>query len=278
MSEARPYGWKSKYIGWYRYLESVFGNLVPHLTDEEIMGYVSDKDWIIVPIAGEEDKRDAKLAERPNLFFDLSHEGKISFGIAYDKLNSVRRLRNILSPFNVQERDEIIQQLSTFDDSFVTKALRKTKRLYWRESPSYEDAFVQHSNKMDYEQFIELFKVVDEIMDERKLLEEGKKYQLAPSVDIISSEVRREENAFKEKLSKIKSIYEVVIKVRTEEEFEEERIQREKMEAQKKREAFRKYVDELKDKRSKNLISAEEYRSLIMEYQKKTGIHGRNRS
>ena len=269
MSEARPYGWKSKYIGWYRHLESIFGNLVPHLTDEEIIGYVSDKDWIIVPIAGEEDRRDAKLADRPNLFFDLSHEDKISFGIAYDKLNSVRRLRNILSPFNAQERDEMIQQLNTLDDSFVTKAVRKTKRFYWGESPSYEDAFVQGSNKMDYEQFSELFEVVDKIMNERKLLEKGKKYQLAPSVDIISSEVRREETEFKEKLSKIKPIYEVVVEVRTEEEVEEERRQQEEMEAQEKQEAFHEYVQELKEKLRNNVISPEEYRRLIMEYQKR---------
>ena len=270
MSQGRTYehNWKSKYVKWYRYLESVFGNLVPHLTDDEIMGYVSDRDWIIIPIAGEEDKHDARLADRPNLFLDLSDENKISFGISYDKLGSIRRLRNILSTFNAQELDQIIQQLHSLDDSFFTKGLRKTKRFYWAEAPNYEDAFVQHSNKMDYEQFKELFKVIDEISNERKLLDEEKKYQLAPSVDLVSSEVMMEENGFKEKLSKIKPIYDVAIKVRTEEEFQEEREHQKKIEEQKKREDFRIYVEELKDRRSKNLISAEEYRRLIMQFQR----------
>lgn len=269
MAAGNTESWKSKYINWYRYLKSVFGNDVPPLTDAEIMGYVSDIDWIIVPIPGEKDKKDARLAQRPNLWFSLSDEGKISFGIVYDKLDSVTRLRSILSPLNKNERNEITEKLATLDDSFLTKVHRKIKRHHWAESPSYEEAFVQQSNQMDYEQFIKLFDVVDKIMNERNLLEKGKKYQLAPSIDIVSSEIRREENDVKEKLSKIKPIYEIAVKVRTEEEIEKEQTLQKEMEKKRKQEAFRKYVEELNEKRRQNLISAEEYRRLVMEYRKR---------
>lgn len=280
MSEGKTYehNWKSKYIEWYRYLESVFQDLVPHLTDDEIMGYVSDKDWIIIPITGEADKRDARLADRPNLFFDLSDGSRISLGISYDKLGSVRRLRNILSPFNAQELNQTIQQLQSLNDSFLTKGLRKTKSFYWAEAPTYEDAFVQYSNKMDHKQFQELIQAIDEILNERRLLDEGKKYQLAPSVDLVYSEVTMNENEFKGKLLKIKPIYEVAIKVRTEGEFEEECRQQKKKEEQKKQETFRRYVEELRDKRSKNLISAEEYRRLIMQSERAERSIDRNTS
>jgi hypothetical protein len=267
MNSAKPSNWKSKYIAWYRAVESVFGDDVPHLTDEKITDYVSNEDWIIVPVVGEEDKEDAKKADRPNLFFYLSEEGKISFGITYDKLESVERLRNIISPFNEKERNEIIEKLAALDNAFLTKVYRKIKKNYWAESPTYEEVFVEHSNKMNNEQFLELFKTVDKIMDERNLLEKGKKYRLAPAINIVNVEIDREQNNFKKMLSKTKPIYEVTLKVRTREEFEKEIIEHKTIEAKKKQEAFAKYVEELKEKLGQNIISIEEYRTLIMEYQ-----------
>lgn len=269
MTAGNTESWKSKYINWYRYLKPVFGNDVPPLTDVEIMDYVSDKDWIIVPISGEKNKKDARLAQRPNLWFDLSDEGKISFGIVYDKLDSITRLRSILSSFNENERNRMIEKLAILDDSFHTIVYRKIKRHHWAESPSYEESFVQQSNQMDYEQFVKLFDVVDKIMNERNLLEKGKKYQLAPSIDIVSSEIRREENDFKEKLSKIRPIYEISVKVRTKEEIEKEQTVQKEMGKKRKQEAFHKFVGELDEKRRQNLISAEEYRRLAREYRKR---------
>lgn len=268
-SEMRAKSWKSKYLRWYRLLESVLEEDVPHLTDEDIMEYVSNEDWIIIPIAGEEDKEKAKQAQRPNLYFDLSEEKKIHIGITYDKLDSVKRLRNILSPFNEKERNQIIEELIALEDSFLTKVYRKIKERYWAESPTYKEAFIEHSNKMDYHRFIDLFDVVDKIMNERSLLDERKKYQLAPTINIVCAEVRRDEDNFREVLSKIKSIYEITTKVRTKEEIEEEISVQREVKTKKNQRAFAKYVEELTEKRRKNAISAEEYRRLVMEYQKR---------
>lgn len=268
MSGVSRENWKSKYVAWYRLVESVFGENIPYLTNEEIMEYVSNEDWIIVPIAGEKDKEDAKQAQRPNLYFELSDESKIIIGITYDKLYSVERLRNIISPFNERERNEIIAKLAALDDSFFTKAYRKIKTSYWAESPTYEEVFVEESNKMDYGQFIELFKVVDEIMNERTLLEKGKKYKLAPAINIVNVKTNKDENNFKEKLIKIKPIYEVALRVRTQQEFEKEIIYREISETKEKQKAFAEYVKELKEKLRQNIISIEEYRRLVTEYQK----------
>jgi len=272
MSGGELGNWKSKYIAWYRLVELVFGNDVPHLTNKEIMDYVSNEDWIIVPIAGEKDKKDSRQAQRPNLFFDLSDESLINVGITYDKLDSVERLRNIMSPFNEKERNEIIERLVTLDDFFLTKVYRKTKKSYWAESPTYEEVFAVHSNKMSYDQFVELFKIVDRIMDERRLLEKGKKYKLAPVINIVNVKTNRDKNNFKEMLSKIKPVYEVALKVRTQEEFEKAIIEHETIVTKEKQEAFTKYVKELQEKLRQKMISAEEYRNLIMEYKK----HQRN--
>lgn len=269
MSEIESRNWKFKYTTWYRLVESVFGENVPHLNDEEITHYVSNEDWIIIPIAGEKGKEQAKQAQRPNLFFDLSDKNKITFGITYDKLDSVRRLRNIISPFNEEERNEIIEKLATLDDTFLTKVYRKSKKNYWQESPSYEEAITEHSNEMGYERFVELFRIVDRIMDERDMLEKRKKYKLAPVINIVNAQINRDENEFKKALSKIKPLYEVTLRLRTREEFEKEIIDKKTQEIKAKQEAFAKYVEELKEKLKQNIISPEAYRNLVMEYKKR---------
>lgn len=220
MSERKAQNWKFKYVEWYRLLESVFGNHVPHISDTAITLYVSDRDWIIIPIPGETNKKDSRLAQRPNLWFSLSDEDQVNFGIVYDKLASVERLRNIVSPFNERERNEIIERLVTLDDSFLTKAHRKIKTHHWSEAPDYRVVFEQESNRMDYTQFVKAFNVIDKILDERNLLDGEKRYQLAPSIDLVSGEIEKDETCFKEALLKIKPTYEVAIKVRTKEEFE----------------------------------------------------------
>jgi hypothetical protein len=96
--------WKNKYVFWYRILESIFGDNVPHLSDKEIEDYVSPKDWIIIPVPGERNRLDARLAQRPNIYFDLSNNDEIVIGISYDKLEAVRRLREIISYYNNQTR------------------------------------------------------------------------------------------------------------------------------------------------------------------------------
>lgn len=211
--------WKSKYVSWYRVLEAVFGSRVPHLSDKEILRYVSERDWMIIPLSGETDKEKSKLAQRPNLYISLSHEGSITFGIVYDKLNAVRSLRNILLPYNERERNELLARLAVLDDSFTTAVNRKTKR-HHRETPDYEESFEHKSNKMDHGLFGEVFKEVDKILNERELLDAKKKYQLAPTIGLVYGETERKETAFKEALLKIKPIYEMTVKARTEEDFE----------------------------------------------------------
>ena len=114
--------WKSKYIYWYKLVESVFGTDVPHLTDNQIEDCVSDKDWIIIPIVGERSKQDARKSQRPNLYFSLSQDKKVVAGITYDKIEGVRRFREIISPFNEKYRAIILERL---EDTLTTVSLQQ---------------------------------------------------------------------------------------------------------------------------------------------------------
>lgn len=211
---------ESKYVEWYRIIERVFGTYVPHLSDDEIPNYVSNKDWMIIPLPGEADKNKAKLAPRPNLYIDLSQDNIIRFGIVYEKLDSVARLRNTLLPFNERERNELITKLATLDDSFVTTVDRKVKEHHPKETPDYTTVFEEKCNRIDYEEFIKVFKAVDKIIDERDLLDSTKKYQLAPTVGLVYGRTERDKNAFTQALSKIKPIYEMTVKAKTKEQYE----------------------------------------------------------
>jgi hypothetical protein len=260
--------WKSAYVKWYRHLESVFGNYVPQLEDKEILEYVSERNWMIIPVQGESDKKDSRLAQRPNLWFSLSEKDLIDFGIVYDKLESVERLRNIIAPYNEYERNEIINRLAVLDDSFLTKVHQKIKTHHWSETPYYKVAFKQKSDLMDYDQFAKAFDAVDKILHERDLLDSGKKYKLAPSIDLVSGKIQRNESKFTEVLAKIKPTYEFAVSLRTEFEFEKETAIRESRRKKEKQEALQRYVKELKNKLRQNIISAEDYRRLVMEYSK----------
>jgi len=260
--------WKNKYVFWYRILESIFGDDVPHFSDKEIEDCVSNKDWIIIPVAGERNRLDARLAQRPNIYFDLSNADEIIIGISYDKLESVNRLREIISHYNEKYRNAILNKLATLSDGFSTKLSRKIKKKYWGESPSYEKVYSEQSNKMDLPKFFKLFEAVDNIMDERDLLGKGQKYRLAPAIDLIDTHIRRDEITFRKTLLQMKPIYEIAINVKTEEEFQEGRLQDHLRAKKKKQEDFAKYVEDLKDKLNKGMITSKEYREKIMNFQK----------
>jgi len=212
--------WESKYVEWYRIIERVFGTYVPHLSDDEIPRYVSSKDWMIIPLPGETDKNKAKLAPRPNLYIDLSTDNAIRFGIVYEKLDSVAQLRSILLPFNEWERKELITKLATLDDSFVTTVDRKVKEHHPKETPDYTTVYEHKCNTVDSEEFVNVFKAVDKILDARDVLDSKRKYQLAPTIGLVYGRIKRDENAFTQALSKIKPIYEMTVKAKTEEEYE----------------------------------------------------------
>lgn len=211
--------WRFKYVKWYRVVENVFGPHVPNLSDEEIMGFVSNRDWIIIPQPGETDKDKAKSAQRPNLYFTLTEDGKINFGIVYEKLDSVEQLRNITLPYNERERNELIEKLASLDDSFVTTVNEKIKEHHPQESPDYKETLRTRTNGMDLDKFIRIFKEVDKILDKRELLDSKKKYQLAPTVGLVYGETDQDEKSFTEALHKIRPIYELTVKTRSEEQF-----------------------------------------------------------
>lgn len=212
--------WKLKYVSWYQIIESVFGASVPHLTNDQIEKMIFETDWMIIPLIGELSKKDAMNALRPNLYIDLSDTNDIYFGIVYENLDSVDSLRNILLPYNEKERNELIAKLSTLDDSFKTTVNRKLKPKHFSQSPTYERVFEVKSKLMTLTHFREAFRAVDSVLAERALLDKRKTYQLAPTVSLLQGRMPQDEREFTIALQEIKPIYEMTVKMKTEEQVQ----------------------------------------------------------
>ena len=209
-----------KYTPWYKIMEEVFGSSVPHKSDDEISGYISREDWMIVPLSGETDKNKSKAAQRPNLYFSLRHEGTISFGIAYDKLACVNKFRDIILPFNEKERSELLKKLSILNDDVLTVVSEKIKYFHRLERPNYNEVFSAKSNEMNLDLLKQAFKEVDKIIAKRECLDSNQKFQLAPTIDIVTGETEANEKAFRDILLKIKPIYDMTVNLRTENDFD----------------------------------------------------------
>lgn len=83
--------WKHNYISWYRLVEAVFGDLVPRLTDRDIVSFVSRNHWLILPQRGEDDKQEATRRSDSHISFALDKPMCIRIGLVCNTLSSVAR-------------------------------------------------------------------------------------------------------------------------------------------------------------------------------------------
>lgn len=67
---------KKKYIKWYRLAEEVLGDLLPHLSEGEIIDKVSNTDWLMLPISKEESRREGINRDAPNVYIGLWEDKK----------------------------------------------------------------------------------------------------------------------------------------------------------------------------------------------------------
>jgi len=255
------------FVRWYRISETVLGNLIPHLSDQEIVSFVSNNKWLVVPTEYETDRRDSINRPDPNMFINLSEERKIGLGIVYNTLASIERLRNILHAFHSMEKDELLKRLSELDDEFMTTVERKIKDYYFAQTPEYEEDLKFRSNKIDSSSISEIFKRTDQIRYEGRREKEQRGIHwnpVLPHINLAITWTERNEDVFRAKLEQLKPIYEIVLRIKTDKEIKEEETRLEKEKEIEKKKKFAKFVEEL---RRRN-VSGEEWRRLVSEWHK----------
>lgn len=205
-----------EYIKFYRLSEEILKDLIPHLEDEEIIQFISSRGWLIIPTSFERDKRASINRPDPNIFISLN--GDLSLGIHCNTMESVRRLRNILLGFYINEKNKLLHALQELDERFTTNVERKVKEHHFSESPSYETVFEIASNKVDEGAFHTMFRMVDEILQEgeQRMREKNQRWRaVAPVINIARLDIASDEPSFKEALGKLKPIYGIVLDIGT---------------------------------------------------------------
>jgi len=209
--------WKKKYVPWYRIVEEVMEDLVPSLEDNEIINFVSDTDWAVIPTIFERSKDESKNRPAPNLFVSLYGEN-IHVGISYDNLPSLNLFKNILHEVHDHEMSDLVQHLTNLPDEFETILFRKIKLNHPKQAPDYERVYKFTTNTIDSIKLEETIEKSDEILKEgRRLMRtEGKSWPIyTPAITLLSIWVNKNNADFIKALKNIKPIYKIVVNVKT---------------------------------------------------------------
>lgn len=208
---------KKKYIKWYRVAEEVLGDLLPHITKEDIINKVSNNDWLMLPISEKETRREGINRKAPNIYFGLWEEEKIHIGLTANNIPTVDRLENILKAVHHEEKERLLSEMKKLGDDFETRLQKKIKENYFAESPSYETLDKIKTNEID-EDFIEkIFRTIKEV--KKRGREKRKNENLsfnpeAPVVNLAKVDIPKNEREFREKLSQIKPLYETCLNIK----------------------------------------------------------------
>ena len=127
--------------------------------------------------------------------------------------------------FYSEEKTKLVQALRELDRRFTTNVEKKIKEYHFSQSPNYEIEFEILSYKISESDFHEIFQTVDEIQEEsdHRMKERNEHWRaIAPVINITRIDIAKDENEFKNVLSKLKPIYEIVLGVRTSNEIKRE--------------------------------------------------------
>lgn len=209
--------WKEKYVPWYRIVEDIMEDLVPSLEDNEIIKFVSDTDWLIIPTIFERSKDESKNRPAPNLFVSLSGES-IHVGISYDNLPSLNLFKNILHMIHDSERSDLVNHLTNLPDEYDTILFRKIKENHPLQTPEYEHEYEFTTNTIDSIKLEEMIEKSDEILKEGRRLSriESKGWPIyTPAITLLSILINKNKADFIKVLKDIKPIYGIVVSVKT---------------------------------------------------------------
>jgi len=237
------------------------------LDTKEVFKFISRNNWLIIPAGEEKDKSESITRSDPNIYFSLRREEKIRVGLVCNTLESVRRIRNVLHGFHTVDKENFISELKKLDGAFVTVVERKLKEYNPRQTPKYEREFEFPTNMIDDSTLSGVFEKIDRITEEsdRMIKMDRKRWRvLAPRLVIAEVGIDRDESKFKEVLRRLKPLYEIALRIKTDEQIHEEVRQRETRKRGERQQRFRDFVESLKKKG----VSGEEYREAISQWEK----------
>src|SRR3989338_989106 len=217
-----------KYIYWYNLAHKVVQNeeLVPNREP-----WVSTEEWLMFAPDYILSMEEAKTASIPNIFFDLSNgltERRGKFGLTFNNLPAVEKLRNILSNYCKDEKELLTAALLSLDTVWSIKVQRKIHYKNHQEEPTYIQEYTSQTNEINERVINDIFEVSDRIREEGKQnrtkekLKQGKSriaYTEVPSINLMECEFELTEENFRNRVKEIFPIWAICLKIKSDREI-----------------------------------------------------------
>ncbi|HZK62157.1 MAG TPA: hypothetical protein VFC41_08760 [Anaerovoracaceae bacterium] len=206
------------YVKIYNIAYEVMGaDLLKKMThdDEIIEEWVSNENWLMLPLPNEKSMNDAKNRLDPNIYITLNGEaGKefVGIGLTCNTIESVQKMQNILDSYHIIEKNLLLSTLAELDDLFKTSVSSKIKENHFLQRPIYSEQFSIQTNTIDENSIKEMFRNVAEIRERglKRMELEGKSHPIeTPVIDLVYCEFASDEVVFRNKLQQVVQIFEL---------------------------------------------------------------------
>jgi hypothetical protein len=242
---------RASFILWYVIIRDILRDLVPTLSDVEVMEYVSDDRLLTIPLS----QVGLELRSLPVLEVDVWND-QIALAIAYRDANSLKHLKNILHPSQIKARDEVINAMKCLPSAFET---RLSKRGFKEVGYSIEKKYL--TSKVDAGMLSLLINEAETIRAGGRRTVDGRSVYEAPASPVLYllfRQVKKGEAEFRDALVGMKTVISLISGVKTQREIIHSRLTKPVEQASN----YRVFIELVNKARSLYVISAEERRSL----------------
>ena len=222
---------KQKYIKWYNLAKDFINDisLIGDRTDEEIISdCVSEEDWLIFLPYGVT-KEQAKSSENPNIYFYIRKINVI--GLTFNNVKAVDKIKNILSPYSIIQKELIVNKILTLDNNWKTILNRKITKKHHNNVPEYTlELEIQTNTINDYE-INKLFTLSSQIRKEGRdkskeiRIKNDLFYREVPSIDLMKININLTDEEFNKRIIEAFDIMKICLAVKLDSEIK--KIQKE---------------------------------------------------
>lgn len=245
--------WRGKYTGWYRIAQEALGELVPELSDQEIMENVTHEDQFVAP-TGQEHLPRNKAKPLPQLSIKLS-DTSIELGILYREQEQLELLKNIFNESHLRDMEKLLETLQSLDPSYETILYSKSRN----EKPVLLRKYV--SARMDAQLLERAIEESENLRRGGRQVQNNQSIYVPPkSPEFYLTRITTPltEKEYREALGVMKPLFATVTGIKTQREIISDRLSKPRV----KRNRYREFIETLNEVKRRDLISAERRREI----------------
>ena len=251
---------RASFLRWYVLIRDVLGDLVPNLSDVEVMEYVSDG-VLTVPVMGVGGEK------RPMPVLEVTSGGEwLTLAIAYRDAEGVKHLRNLLHPSQSADLGRLEAAMRALPVSFETRLLKKG----FRDNAGFNLTKKYIAARVDGAVLPLLMGETETIRSGgRRNMDGGSVYEApaTPVLQLAHAMVKANETEFRAALEALRSTLAVLSAVKTQREIIHSRLAKPVDQANK----YRGFVELLNRARGDDFISSEERRAAEKRWRENPG-------